>query len=146
MGLHAAFKPVWWNMQHSNGELAPVGGWTGGGVLRQTLNMSTSVLPDGAPPPGALLQRIDALIRRDQKPAGIAGRVAVGVKRRSGVCEWLVAEFGEGTATRWTTNFPEFDAALGLDEEGSMELLAGKTPGPQRLCVKTCLLYTSRCV
>lgn len=99
--------------------------------------MSTSASPNGAPPRGALLQRIDALIRRDQKPAGIAGRVAVGVKRRSGGCEWLIAEFGERTATRWTTNFPEFDAALGLDEEGSMELLAGKTPGPQRLCVKT---------
>jgi hypothetical protein len=49
-----------------------------------------------------LLEGIEALLRSDSKPSGLSGRVAVGVKRKSGRCDWLVADFRSQCTTSWS--------------------------------------------
>jgi hypothetical protein len=43
---------------------------------------------------------------------------------------WLVVEGEPQLTTRWSDDYPTFDAALGVDEDGSLELRAGSLPQP----------------
>lgn len=74
--------------------------------------------------------------RHWKRPAG-SGRVAFGVQGRMGVTQWMVLDCGRGGKVRWSHEMPEFDAALGLDEDAAAEVLNGRLPKPDQLCIKT---------
>ena len=88
--------------------------------------------------PGSdLLRKLDRKLRDDPQPPGLTGRVAIGVRGQDGTTAWLVAACDEQVRTEWTSDYPTFDAALGLDDAAAREVMAGELPSEGNLCIKT---------
>ncbi|MEQ8277961.1 MAG: hypothetical protein RMA76_27925 [Deltaproteobacteria bacterium] len=72
---------------------------------------------------------LDACVTADSGPAGLRGRIGVGVLGERAA--WWVADFGDTTALRRSVDAPDgCDAALLLDEAGVARQLAGGEARP----------------
>jgi len=83
-----------------------------------------------------LLSVIDRRVRKHTKAATLAGRVCIGIKHRDRPPRWWLATLDRRVQTEWPADLPDFDVALGLDEDAASDILRGQVPRPGSLCIK----------
>jgi len=71
-----------------------------------------------------------------ERPA-TAGKVAFGVKGKNGVTRWMLVDCGNSGKISWSLQIPEFEAAIGLDEDAAANVAQGRLPSDGQLCIKT---------